>query len=202
MPAPEQNVDFEPCPAGTHIGLCCRVIDLGTQETTYQGQVKHQRKVYIEWQLPDEQTEGGRPFAVGQRYTLSSSPKATLRQHLEAWRGKRFEDHEIAGFDLRTLLGKPCLINVVHQTRDGRTYADVASLSPLPKGTQAPALADAPVYLSLEGPNEYEPAVFAELSERLRETIARSPEHQRVTHPHPSQPEDQPAGHSDDEIPF
>ena len=115
MPAPEQHVDYEPCPAGTHAAVCSRLIDLGTQKTSFQGQTKYQRKIYLEWELPAERMSDGRPFAVGQRYTFSSSPKATLRQHLEAWRGRRFEDEEIEGFELRDVLRKPCLINVVHQ---------------------------------------------------------------------------------------
>jgi len=207
MPAPEQHVDYEPCPAGTHAAVCSRLIDLGTQKTSFQGQTKYQRKIYLEWELPAERMTDGRPFAVGQRYTFSSSPKATLRQHLEAWRGRRFEDDEIEGFELRDVLRKPCLINVVHQTRGDRTYADIASLSPLPRGMQPPTLEGEPVYLSLEA-DEYEPEVFASLSEKLRETIARSPEHADLVDPSAAAEQSgpargyAPAGEPEDDIPF
>ena len=43
LPPPTEG-DFELAPAGTHIGVCYRIIDLGTQETTFEGQAKQQHK--------------------------------------------------------------------------------------------------------------------------------------------------------------
>lgn len=172
MLMPTVQSEFESAPAGTHVARAIRLIDMGTQETTFQGAAKQQRKVYIEWELTNEKNSDGQPMTIGKRYTLSSSPKANLRKDLQAWRGKRFSDDEIAAFDIRKILGTACLVSVIKNDRD---YSDVDSISQLPKGTEVPALIGDTTYLSLET-SDFEPAVYESLSDKLRETIARSPE--------------------------
>jgi hypothetical protein len=51
----------------------------------------------------------------------------------EAWRGRAFTEDELAGFDLKHLLGVYALINVTHSSKGDKTYSNVAGLSPLPK---------------------------------------------------------------------
>ena len=68
--------------------------------------------------------------------------KAALRKDLESWRGKPFTAQELEGFDLEALLSVGCFINVMHQTREGQTYANVAAVMRLPKGMTAPSPRD------------------------------------------------------------
>lgn len=139
------STTFKPVPQGVFAGRCSRVIDLGTQETEFQGKKRHVRKVMIAWELqgedddgnPLERDDGEGPLAIAKRYTLSLSEKASLRADLEAWRGRAFTEEELAGFDLQQLLNAPCLINVKHAENNGRTYANVAGLSPVPKAMRA-----------------------------------------------------------------
>jgi hypothetical protein len=180
MPAPPaEHTDYQPAPAGSHIAYCTRLIDLGTQATTYNGKPRQQHKLYVEFQLTNALTTDGEPFAVGNRYTLSSSEKSTLRKHLESWRGKRFGDDEIAGFDLKRILGKPAIITTVHSTRTDKTYADLTAIAAIPKGTQLPPFESPTVFLSLD-PEEFEPAVYESLSDALKAVIAKSPEFQSL----------------------
>ena len=79
---------YQIVPAGNHLAVCFSVVDLGTQEIEYQGEIKRQHKIRISWELVDELMEDGRPFVVSQKYTLSSFEKATLMQHLNSWRGR------------------------------------------------------------------------------------------------------------------
>jgi hypothetical protein len=181
MPKPEGG-DFEPCPAGSQLAVCSRLIDLGTQETSYNGKPKRQRKLYVEFQVPGERTSEGEAFAVGVRLTFSSSDKSTLRKHLESWRGKRFADEEIEGFDLRNILGKPCSLSIVHTERNGSTYADITNVGGIAKGSAVPALEGDTVYVSLD-PEDFEPETFEALSDKLRETIAKSPEYKALPQP-------------------
>lgn len=204
MPKPDHH-DFDPCPAGNQFAVCCRLIDLGTQETSYQGKPRRQRKVYIEFQVPGERTADGEPHTVGNRYTFSSSEKATLRKHLESWRGRKFTDEEIAGFDLRNILGTPACLSIVHTDRNGSTYADIASVGGLPKGATPPTLEGETAYLSLE-PDAFDSQTFESLSGKLRETIASSPEYQALQRRGVTTA-DPPAGraeheHAEDVIPF
>lgn len=176
--------DFTPPPAGTHLAICYRVIDLGTQRVEYQGDVKLQRKVNISWELPEEAMEDGRLFTVHKRYTLSSHEKATLRIDLEAWRGKAFTEAELdpenpEGFDIRNVLGKGCILTVVHKETNGKVYANVSGVSKMMKGHTVGQPANPMAYLSLE-PDEFDREAFDGLSEHLQETIRKSPEYQRI----------------------
>jgi len=124
---------FAPAPEGSHPAVCVDVVDLGTLEVNYGGKSKKQHKIRVVWQI-DENQEDGKPFIVQQRFTLSLHEKAGLRKVLESWRGKQFTDDELQGFDVETVIGKPCLVNVVHAKKDGSMYANVTSVMRLPKG--------------------------------------------------------------------
>ena len=64
LPKPSEGGERETTPAGTHVGVCYRFIDKGTQRIEWQGDVKLQRKVIIYWLLPDELITVGRPFSA------------------------------------------------------------------------------------------------------------------------------------------
>ena len=125
---------FQAAPAGVHQAVCVDVVDLGLVEVTWQGQTKRQHKVSLRWQI-DEARDDGKPFLVSKRYTLSLSDRATLRRDLEAWRGRPFTDADLRdGFEVDDVLGANCLVNIVHRTKDGTTYANVDAIMPLVKG--------------------------------------------------------------------
>lgn len=140
--------DFKPTPAGNHRGVCTMVVDLGQQRVQsqmYGEKVKHQ--AYVAWELPDETIEwtdkdGNEktgPMRIGKTYTVSLHENANLRADLESWRGRPFTAEELDGFDITKLLGAPALINVTHkQGGNGKTYANVSAVTPLPKGMQKP----------------------------------------------------------------
>jgi hypothetical protein len=179
IPKPSDGGDFLPPPSGTWPAICTRFIDIGTQKTQFQGETKMQHKVILTWELRDDDAvmSDGRPFTISQRYTWSMSEKATLRKHLEGWRGLAFTDADFGpgGFDLQNVLGKSCLINVVHAVKDGKTYANIAGISRMPKGMTATPATNDIIYLALT-PDRFDPAVFAKLSESLQATIKGSPE--------------------------
>lgn len=163
--------DFEKAPPGTHVGLCFRVLELGTQHEEWQGEEKISLRVLISWELPGELMADGRPFAVSRFYTNSLHEKATLRKDLEAWRGRAFTEHELAGFDLAQILGKPCLVSVSH-TEKGKER--VNAVLALPKGTPVPTLTNEPLAFFLD---EWDDAVFEKIPKGIRAIIERSDEY-------------------------
>jgi hypothetical protein len=180
------------------------VIDLGTQETSFQGKPKKSRQLMLSWELRDALMDEDRPFSISKRYTYSSSPKSNLRKDLESWRGKRFEDAELGTFDIGKLLGAPCMLNVVHVEKNGEVYANIAAIMRLPRGTAVPRPTNEMVVLSLDD-RPFDRAAYEKLGERLRETIARSPEFKRAWEDRPLDDEPPPASESDygaDDIPF
>lgn len=180
LPKPN-DTNFEPPPAGTHLAVCYRVIDLGTQDVEWQGQAKKQRKIMLSWELPDEHMADGQPFSVHQRYTLSSSERSKLRQDLEAWRGTPFSEADYGTFRIEKVIGIGCLLGIVHAQKNGNTYANISALMKLPKGQKAPDLLNPPCYFSLD-PAEFNQATFDALSNGLRAVIEKSPEYQEIMH--------------------
>ena len=96
--------DFKRVPAGVFTARCWSIIDLGTQNVEFQGEMKLQRKVQLSWELFGEDEQGaplvmddGMPMTISKRYTLSLSAKSKLRPDLEAWRGKAFDDAQVMG---------------------------------------------------------------------------------------------------------
>jgi hypothetical protein len=201
--------NFTPVPAGNHIAICYRLIDLGTQIVEWKGAKKNQRKVLISWELPNElMTEGeyeGQPFTTGRRYTWSMSEKASLRHDLESWRGRSFTEEDFSGpnrFNAANIIGKPCMLSIVHETKEGSTYSNIKSVAAIPKGMPVPAPVNKPIYFTLEG-DEYDPAVLESLSEKLQEIIKSSPEYRELIDDKPHKSDyNGDSRDLDDEVPF
>lgn len=166
--------DFTPIAAGTYVGRCYIVCNLGVQAA---GPWEPKNRHYIGFEIPTERvtwtdkegkdSEG--PAIIGGRYTSSLSPKAILRQQLETWRGALFTDEQLAKFDLFNLIGVPAMISVVHS--EDRKYANISGLMRLPQGivcgpAEIPTIA-------------YDPAdpqadeVFQKLTNRMQETVKK-----------------------------
>lgn len=173
----EAGGDYTPCPTGNHTAICVSVIDLGTQLKDYSGEVKERREIQIEWEVCEELRDDGQPYKLRKTYTFSSSEKSNLRKDLESWRGVKFTDKDLGpgGFQISDVLGKPCLLNVVHTERKGNVYPDIASLARLPKGMPVPKPVQELILFSLE-PGEYDSTVFPKLHEKVQDIIRLSPE--------------------------
>lgn len=164
---------FSPLPAGSYAAVCDQVIDLGIQPG---GQYDPKQKVYIRWQVPgervkwnDQGVEREGPAVIGRTFTLSLSEKSMLRPFLESWRGRAFTRAELNSFDVKAVLGAPCLISVIHETgRDGRDYARVTSAMQLPKGSPKPELEGEALHYDCDSPD---PRTLAKLSPKIRERI-------------------------------
>jgi hypothetical protein len=204
MRLPEKGgADFAPAPAGTHIAVCIKVVDLGSQQVEWpkgSGNTKSQHKVTLAWELSNELMDDGRPFILTQRYTFSVSEKATFRKHLESWRGKPFEDADFGGpkaFDVKNVLGKGCTLFVAHKVTGDKTYSNVTGIGPLPKGVTAPPPQNGLTYFSLER-DRFDANVLASLSPNMQALIMASPEYQQVAYGNPAGAAQDPS----DEIPF
>jgi hypothetical protein len=193
--------DFPQIPTGPHSAILYSLIDLGSQEGTYQGKpTKPKRKITMRFELHGEDTkmDDGRPMSIGKTFTLSSSSKGNLRPFMEGWRGKAFTDEEFEAFDLRNMLGKPAIITVVE---DG-DYRVINGVSRLLAGMTAPEQVNPSVYFSLEA-EEYDRNTFDKLSEKVKDTIKQSPEWKAlngIEMKSPMKISSEPA--FDDEIPF
>lgn len=198
--------DFKPVPEGTYVAICIRVVDLGTQVTTYQGADKTQRKVLVVWEIPEvrveREGEPEMPALIMQRYTASLHEKAVLRKNLEAWRGKRFTDEELKGFDLKNVVGQPCQVQILHAESNGSTYANIAAIMASPKGMPKPVPEHPTINFSLDRA-EFSEGIFGMLSDKLKATIEQSPEYKALKGGAPAREvENFSREDLDDQIPF
>lgn len=198
------GTDFEQPPIGTHVARCIKLIDIGTQQGEYQGKATYRRQVIIGWELPNElMSEGehaGKPFTVSKFYTASLGEKANLRADLKNWRGRDFTDEELAGFEAKNILGKPCMLSV---TLNDKGKARVTGVMALPKGTPVPDQFNESLFFSLEHA-DFKPEVFEALSEGYKKMIRVSPEYMELTKPEHQKQSKKGGDFSDmeDDIPF
>lgn len=168
---------FTPAPAGTHVARCIKLIDLGTQRGEYQGKPTRRNQVLVSWELPGELIEidgEEKPIVTSRFYTNSLTEKANLRADLETWRGRSFTEQELDRFDLETILGKPCLLNIVSKG-DGKTK--VASVAGLPKGMDCPPQVNEAFTFWLD---EFDAGKFDELSDGIKKIVEKSEEFQAM----------------------
>lgn len=206
----EGGSGLEPIPAGMHVARCTGVIDLGTHENKMFN--KWARQIYIQFEIPGERNIGekdgeswDKPRFTGNYYTLSLHEKSNLYGHLISWRGRAFTDEELAGFDLSKLIGVPCTLNMIHQRKKTGIdiFAKIQGISPLMKGTEAPAQESESVYFSFDDAEDVKDIVIPEnLPQWLIDKILDSEEWKAggVVTP-PEQPQEPPPI-SDDDIPF
>lgn len=197
----EQKNDFETTPSGSHIAICYRVLDLGTQAYTFSGETNHKPTIMLSFELSEEKMKDGRPFSAHKRFKLSSFAKAPIRQFLESWRGQAFTDADFGTFDIKVLLGKPCMLGIVHEEKNGNTYSNITSVMKIPKGLNIPQSQNELVHFDLDNFNQ---EVYDGLSQSLRETIAKAPEYQKLKNPATQQQftPTEPTALPDEESPF
>lgn len=195
---------FTPVPAGMHLARCFRIVDLGTQKTTYMGKDKHSRKILIQFEIHSEDADGnplltdkGEPLSISKRYTLSLNEKATLSIDLESWRGAAFTPSERNGFNLEKLLGVWAMLNVTKsQGADGKEYTNIETINPVPQQIKKAGLPEGHNEVMLYSIDNSPPDAFNKLSEGVKKTIQNSPEYQQKAKKTSAQ------GFYDDDIPF
>ena len=181
----EQNTEsnFKPVPAGLHLARCWRIIDMGSQRTEYMGEVKVQRKIMLGWELHGDDADGKpmltddkKPMSIFKQYTLSWSENANLRKDLQAWRGKPWTDVEANRFDLKTVLGAFCMLNVIVTSKNGKTYSNVGGISPVPAMMKSAGLPNGVNKTQLFTIADPDMDVFDSLSNHIKQKIEGSPE--------------------------
>jgi hypothetical protein len=176
MLVPEAK-DFELLEAGSHVATCFSFTDLGTQD----GQYGAKRTVRIMWEIAGKMREDGNPFVVSALFNFSVGDKSKLKPFIEAMIGRKMTHAEVKGsaserFDVKDLIGKSCLIKVVHQIDGDKVFVNVEAAMPLPASIPAPtSIMSEKVYFSLD-PTEFDEPTFRNLPEWAQNKIGLSPE--------------------------
>jgi hypothetical protein len=176
--------NFKPVPPGMHLGRLYRIIDLGTQTSEYLGKTKSLRKVMLQWEIHSEDDEGrptvtddGKPLSLSKNYTLTLDEKGTLRKDLQTWRGRDFTEEELAGFDIKVVLGQWAMLSVIKALgNNGKEYTNVAAVMSVPKSVRSAGFPephnDPKIFVIATADME----MFEKFSENLKVKIEASPE--------------------------
>jgi hypothetical protein len=132
--AKSQNEDFERPSNGLVHAVCVFVEDIGTHKGSYQGKETIRHQCVICFELAEKMKRGeyaGRPFMLSKFYTVSLGKKANLAKDLESWFGKEIPAETRAkGFDLKTLVGRNCTLNIITKTKQDGEYATIGGIMP------------------------------------------------------------------------
>jgi hypothetical protein len=205
---------FTPVAPGMHLARCYRIVDIGTQKTEYQGQIKHQQKVMMQFEVHGEDDNGkpmvttkGEPLSISKNFTLSLGENATLRKDLQAWRGRQFTPEELRGFELKKVLGAWCMLTVAKSTgNNGKEYTNIMSINPVPAAIKRSGLPEGfnnEAMFEIDNPDM---ELFETFSSSLKEKIQATPEWRARNggQQAPSKPAPSGSGFDDmdDDIPF
>jgi hypothetical protein len=131
--------NFELVPQDQHVARCVMITDIGTQPSDNpKYAAKHQCILGFEMpkvlQVFDEE-KGEEPAMLSKFFTVSLHEKSNLRVQLENWRGRAFTEQELEGFDIESVIGAPCMLQVIHkQGQDGSVKAVINTIMKLPQG--------------------------------------------------------------------
>jgi len=199
---------FKPVPPGMHLARCYRIVDLGTQESTYKGVAKKLKKIMLQFEVHSEDMDGtplvtdkGEPMSISKNFTASLGENANLRKDLENWRSRSFTAAELEGFQLKNILGAWAMLSVVREIgNDGNEYTNIASINPVSSQIKKAGLPPAHNELEIFDLENPDMAIFENFSNKLQEKIRATPEWQQGGKPAPKN--DSGFDDMDSDIPF
>ena len=125
---------YAPHPEGTFAAVCVDALDLGWKV----GPFGEKYRVGLVFYCGEDGTtdEGDKyPLTAASFFNASFNELSTLRKFVESWQGGGFK---LPNNDIEKLIGAPAMISVQHREHNGKTYANIKSVMPVPKGMTAP----------------------------------------------------------------
>jgi len=156
------KIQRDPIPEKTYAARCIGIFDLGKQ---YSGQYKKWTpKVMFMFEIPqvrsefklDDGTEINRPRLASRMYGKTWSDRGFLKPLLTGWRGSSYEIGDEVVF--KEYLNKPAAVQIVHgKGSDGsQVYSNIAAITELMEGVEAPAQETDPMFFSFEDYQTFE----------------------------------------------
>lgn len=140
----EEVAVVHPIPTGNYQSVCYGVWDIGLQAKEAYGDqpARTVHQIILAFELSERidsnDEANGKRYQIYKWYTKSLHEKAGLRKDLTSWRGKDFTPQELNGFDVDTVIGANCFLNVVLGPKSGKPKAGAITAMPkgIPKITQ------------------------------------------------------------------
>jgi hypothetical protein len=120
------NSNFEACPEFTGKAVCVDVTPLRKQQSQYG-----ERDVFkVVFEVDMDREDGSRYCVWSRHFTPSLNEKANFRKFVRGWFGRDLTQQELNDFDTDSLIGKAAQVVVVHEHKDGETYANIVACTP------------------------------------------------------------------------
>ena len=168
----EGNSSIPKLENGVYTAISSMMIDIGGQRSTLDNNIR--RKFIMVWNIVGEFVEVNKeklPRVMSKEYTLSINEKSNLRKDLQAWRGQAFTEEELQGFNLLTVMNKPCQLQIINEEKNGKNYNNISAIMALPKGMKVDPLEETVVFIT----NNPETWVnYEKIPKWIREKIKKS----------------------------
>ncbi len=120
--------DLELPPEGRHTAVIVGLVDLGTHQQAYQGELRNRHLLSIVWEIDALDSEQNR-FLVAQSYTFSQNKQAKLVEDMAL--GLDVNPDFVQDMDLAQLIGQTMSFRLTHETsKQGSTFLKVQGLAP------------------------------------------------------------------------
>lgn len=133
----DEGGQFKAHDEGMWSGRCVDLMRLGQRIETWPGSPS---KIVDKMMLAFATNADTEPRVIFKEFSESFNPKSSLRLFAESWRGKGFTPEQLRlGVQVDKMVGVPCMLSVAHRTSaKGKEYAVIQTITPLPKGMEAP----------------------------------------------------------------
>ena len=180
-----ESKTFEPMAEGAYPARIYQIIHIGTYPD-YTGVLKN--KVRLTFEFPTElkvfkEENGEQPQVLSQEYTVSFHEKSQLRKVIDACDPKAMknvnDDGFIEEYDIESLLGKSCLVTVIHkEAKTGDAiYANIGNCTVMPKGMECPAQINESKVLNYDA---FDKEVFESQPQFIKDKITSSLEYKKM----------------------
>lgn len=178
----EVKEDIAPLPAGTYMGVCIGIVDIGKQyvKAKNQKQGNYVPQCMFIFEIPSERVvvngEDKPRWVSTRRLRVSADERSNLYKMLITWRGKNFTDEELdsagQGFDLEERAGAPAMLSLsVYEGNDGRLHNGIEAVTGFPKGLPAPQPESEILVFDADEPDM---EVFGKMPEWVQDIIRKS----------------------------
>jgi len=120
------NAHFEACPEFTGRAVIVDVTPLRKE----QSQFGEQEVFKVVFEVDLEKADGSRYCVWSRRMTPTIGEKSNLRKFIRGLYGRDLTKPELANYDTEVLIGMGAQLVVVHEHKNGETYANLAACTP------------------------------------------------------------------------
>ena len=164
-----------PVAPGVYMAVCVGVVDLGEQYSELYK--NYSNKVKFVWALPGELMEVDGKLEerqLSREFSVATKATSKLRSFLSSWNSKSYSDEEYLELDIMGQVGKPAMINVIHN--ETGEYANVDSIMPIPNGVPVPT---SKTELFTWDMDKWDDAALGKLPAFIQEQIKKSTQYQK-----------------------